>query len=186
MVMPRFGAGDAIYILPQYAHLHPANTAEVIRVVPDTYHPMFNEYVVEFADGSQATVMEFQIIEDVPGYNTDIARLVLSSQHQPLTAHVRGVTAIGQIILRTPGYDIDMTIQVTKLHTSIMGQVLERATTNLLKDLEVRLMKDSKLITTTGSDSVGIFKFRDVPSGPLNIVVVIPQTTRRIFGAFSI
>src|SRR2546425_8327082 len=115
-----------------------------------------------------------------------IARLVLSSQHQPLTAHVRGVTAIGQIILRTPGYDIDMTIQVTKSHTSIMGQVLERATTNLLKDLEVRLMKDSKLIITTGSDSVGIFKFRDVPSGPLNIVVVIPQTTRRIFGAFSI
>jgi len=57
MVMPRFGAGDAIYILPQYAHLHPANTAEVIRVVPDTYRPMFNEYVVEFADGSQATVM---------------------------------------------------------------------------------------------------------------------------------
>src|SRR5213594_5024602 len=87
MVMPRFGAGDAIYILPQYAHLHPANTAEVIRVVPDTYRPMFNKYVVEFADGSQATVMEFQIIEDVPGYNTDIARLVLSSQHQPLTAH---------------------------------------------------------------------------------------------------
>jgi len=67
-----------------------------------------------------------------------------------------------------------------------MGQVLERATTNLLKDLEVRLMKDSKLIITTGSDSVGIFKFRDVPSGPLNILVVIPQNMRRIFGAFSI
>src|SRR3989442_8638542 len=87
MVMPRFGAGDAIYILPQYAHLHPANTAEVIRVVPDRYRPMFNEYVVKFSVVSQATVMEFQIIEHVPGFNTDIPSLVLSSQHQPLKAH---------------------------------------------------------------------------------------------------
>jgi len=122
----------------------------------------------------------------VPGYNTDIARLVLSSQHQPLTAHVRGVTAIGQIILRTPGYDIDMTIQVTKSHTSIMGQVLERATTNLLKDLEVRLMREGMLITTTMADTLGAFKFSDAPRSTLNILVVIPQRSSRILGAFSL
>jgi len=33
--------------------------------------------------------------------------------------------------------------------------------------------------------SLVVFKFRNVPVGPLN-VVVIPQTTRRICGAFSI
>ncbi len=182
IITPAFGAGDPVYILPKYAHLYPAKTGRVIGVVPDRHRPIFNEYVVQFADGSQITVMEFQIIEDVLNYTTDIAHVTLPSQHN---GALRGSASSGQMILQTAGYDIDMTIRATT-HTTIMGQVIERGTTNLLNDLDVRLMKESMLITVARSDSVGAFEFRNVPSGTLNILVVIPQTMTRILGTFPI
>jgi len=67
-----------------------------------------------------------------------------------------------------------------------MGQVLERGTKTLLKDLEVRLMKESRPIRTVISDSLGAFKFSDIPHGSFNILVIIPQYLCRILGAFSI
>src|SRR3954469_8748249 len=127
MVMALFTAGDAIYILPKYAHLYPGPSAKVIRVVPDPYRSMFNGYVVEFPGGSKAGLMEYQIIEDLPNYNTDIARLIVASQHQTTAAHVRGHTPGSQIVLQTPEYDIDMSIRVNKSDTSLIGQVLERS-----------------------------------------------------------
>src|SRR5262245_16584509 len=139
MVMPCFASGNPVYILPKFAHLYPANKGVVIAVTPDAFRPMFNEYTVEFADRSNARLMEFQIIEDVPNYTTEIARLTLHSQHQSSAVHVRGGTSSCQMILQAAGYDIDMAIRVTKTHTTIMGQVLQRGTTNLLKDLDVRL-----------------------------------------------
>jgi len=79
-----------------------------------------------------------------------------------------------------------MRIDTTKSRVSTIGQVLERGTRNLLKDLEVRLMKESMLITTAMSDTLGVFKFSDVPRGSLNILAVIPQHSSRILGTFSI
>lgn len=67
-----------------------------------------------------------------------------------------------------------------------MGQVLERGTKNLLKNLDVRLMKESMQIATTVSDSLGIFKFSNLSWGALNVLVVVPQYSLRILGGFWI
>jgi hypothetical protein len=186
--MLRFKPNDAVFILPKYAHLYPGHSAVVTSVVTaDPFRPVFNEYALEFPDGSSAKLFEFQIIEDVLNFRTFIASLVFDSREYPGTAGTRGLPPPGrQVILQTPGFDLDMRIHTTESRASTMGQVLERGTKNLLKDLEVRLMKESMTIRTVISDSLGVFKFSDAPQGWLNILVVIPQCSSRILGAFSI
>jgi hypothetical protein len=186
--MQRFKANDPVFILPRYAHLYPANTAMVTDVTADPFRPMFNEYALEFADHSIAKLFEFQIIEDVPNYQTHIASLVFDSlQHAGPTPGpvARGLPSGRQIILQTPGFHVDMRIRTTKWRASTMGQVLERGTRSLMKDLEVRLLREGMPITTAITDNVGVFKFTDVPRGSLNILVVIPQSLSRILGALS-
>jgi hypothetical protein len=185
--MQRFKPNDAVFILPKYAHLYPGNSAVVMSLTIDPFRPMFNEYVLEFPDGSIAKLFEFQIIEDVPNYATIIASLVFDSRQQSRTVHTRGQASSGrQIILQASGFDLDMRIRTTNSRASIMGQVLERGTKSLLKNLDVRLMKEAMPVTMTKSDNLGIFKFTDVLRGSLNILVVIPQYFSRILGAFSI
>jgi len=184
--MQRFKQEDAIFILPRYARLYPGHSGVVTGATADPFRPMFNEYAVEFPDRSSASLFEFQIIEDVPSYTTLIASIVFDSLGQAALPGSRGNPPGRQIILRTPGFDMDMRIDTTKSRVSTIGQVLERGTRNLLKDLEVRLMKESMLITTAMSDTLGVFKFSDVPRGSLNILAVIPQHSSRILGTFSI
>jgi len=184
--MLRFKPNDAVFILPRYSHLYPGHSAVVTGVSADPFRPMFNEYALEFPDRSSARLFEFQIIEDVLNFTTFIASLVFDSLEHPATAGARGLPPGRQIILQTPGFDLDMRIHTTKSSASTMGQVLERGTKNLLKDLEVSLMRQSMVITTAMSDNLGVFKFSDTPPGLLNILVVIPQYSSRILGAFSI
>ena len=184
--MERFKPKDAVFILPRYAHLYPGSPAVVTGVTADPFRPMFNEYALEFADHSNAKLFEFQIIEDVPNYQTFIASLVFDSQQETPKAEARGLPSGRQIILQTPGFHVDMRIRTTKWHASTMGQVLERGTMNLLKDLEVRLMREGMPLTTVISDNVGVFKFNDIPRGSLNILVVIPQCLSRILGTLSL
>ncbi len=184
-IMLRFKPNDAVFILPRYAKLYPGHSAIVTGATADPFRSMFNEYTVEFADRSSANLFEFQIIEDALNYTTFIASLVFDSQKHPAAVGDRGLPSGRQLIFQTPGFDLDMRIHATKSRASAMGQVLERGTKNLLKGLEVRLMKQSILITTAGSDSLGDFKFSDVPHGSLNILVIIPQRSSRILGEFS-
>src|SRR5207248_2421470 len=132
--MLRFKPNDPVFILPRYAHLYPDHSAVVIGVTADPVRP-FNEYTLEFADRSRARVLEFQIIEDVPHYTTFIASLVFDSREHPDTTVTRGLPSGRQIILQTPGFDLDMRIQTTKWRATTMGQVLERGAKSLLKDL---------------------------------------------------
>ena len=184
--MQRFKPNDAVFILPKFAHLYPGNSALVISANPDLFRPMFNEDTVQFADGSVAPLYEFQLIEDVPTYNTTVADLVFDSQLQPVITPTRGPSAARHIILQTTGFDIDMKISIANSLASIVGQVLERATKTFLPNLEVRLMKEGIPISTTTSDSVGMFKFNNVSRGSLNILVVIPQHFLRILGPLPI
>src|SRR5712692_8785589 len=181
--MLRFKPKEAVFILPRYAHLYPGHSALVKSVTADPFRPMFNEYTLEFHDRSSAKLFEFQIIEDVLNYTTLIASLVFDGREHTATQGTRGLPSGRQIILQTPGFDLDIRIHKTKSSASTMGQVLERGTKNLLKDLEVSLMKESMPITTVISDSLGTFKFSDIPHGSLNILVVIPQYLSRILGA---
>ena len=184
--MQRFKQNDAVFILPKYAHLYPGNTAVVTNVITDPFRPMFNEYALEFPDRSNAKLFEFQIIEDVPSYKTFVASVLFDSRQQASTIGVRGEPSGGQIILQTPGFHVDMRIRATKTAASIMGQVFERGAKDLLRDLEVCLMKEGMPITTTISDTLGVFKFSHVPRGSLNTLVVIPQYFSRILGTFLI
>jgi hypothetical protein len=185
-VMLRFKPNDAVFILPRYAHLYPGHSAVITGVTADPFSQVFNEYALEFPDGSSAKLLEFQIIEDVLNCTTFIASLVFDNREHPGTMVTRGLPSGRQIILQTPGFDLDMRIHTTKSRATVMGQVLERGAKSLLKDLEVRLMKESMPIRTVISDSVGAFKFSDVRYGPFNILVAIPQHRSRILGAFSI
>jgi hypothetical protein len=184
--MERFKSGDAVFILPRYAHLYSGHSAVVTAAKPDRLRPMFNEYTLQFPDGSGATMFEFQLIDDIPAYATVIADLAFDSRQQMAATQARGHASGSQILLQTKDFDIDLKIRTTRARGSIMGQVLERGTATLLPHVEIRLMKDGTPLDTTTSDAAGAFKFSDVSRGSLNILVVIPKRSLRILGAFSI
>ena len=59
--MHGFAIGDRVVVLPRYADLYPKDGGVVIEVKLDPFRSAFNEYKIEFADGSTADVFEFQI-----------------------------------------------------------------------------------------------------------------------------
>ena len=62
-VVQHFEIGDSVLILPRYARLYASESGVIVAVIPDPFRRAFNEYTVEFPDGSTATVFEFQIRE---------------------------------------------------------------------------------------------------------------------------
>ncbi len=184
--MQRFKPNDAVFILPKFAHLYPDCSAVVRSVRTNQFRPMFNEYTVEFATGSSAKLFEFQFIEDVPNYKTLIAGVISDSRQRATAGQHFGHASGRQLILQTRAFDLERIISTTDSRASVMGQVLERRTRNLLKNVEVRLMKEGMPIHTATSDNHGIFKFSDVACGQLNVLVVIPQYSSRVLGTFSI
>ena len=65
--MQRFNIGDRVVILPRFADLYSTNSGVVVEVRLDPFRPMFNDYKIEFADGSTARLFEFQIGKAVDG-----------------------------------------------------------------------------------------------------------------------
>src|SRR5437763_11637128 len=124
--MQRFKIGDPVLILPKFAHLYPTESGTVVLVESDPFRPIFNEYTIEFPNGSRAHLFEFQLLESDPNYETLIAVLVFDSNRQPALTDMRGLRAGRQIVLRTRLIDIDIRIQSTKSRASIVGQVLEQ------------------------------------------------------------
>src|SRR5215472_1278145 len=99
--MPRFKPYDVVFILPKFAHLYPGHSAVVTGVTADPFRSMFNEYALEFPDGSTAKLFEFQIIEDVLNFTTLIASLVFDSRKSQGTTVTRGLPSGRQILLQT-------------------------------------------------------------------------------------
>jgi len=184
--MQRFNIGDPVLILPKFAHLYPGTSGTVVNTKSDPFRPMFNEYTVSFDDGSTADLFEFQILEDGLNYKTLMAVLTFDSQQNFATSQMPGEDSGRQIILQTSAVDINMTIQLNKFRAAIIGHILEKSSTNLVNGADVRLLKESVPIHATISDNAGVFKFSGVSRGPLNILVVFPTTSLRIFASFSI
>jgi hypothetical protein len=184
--MQRFKPGDAIYILPKFAHLYPGSSATVLSARRDPHQALFNTYVVEFADRSSSAVFDFQIIDNLPEYKTLIATVALDSRQHTVATESRGKTSSEQILLQTGRFDLDINIRAGKSRASLMGQILETGTNNLLKQVAVRLIKQGTPISTTTSDAVGAFKFADFPRGSFNVLMVIPQYSVRILGEFTV
>ena len=61
--MQRFKVDDRVVVLPRFAHLYPREVGVVMGVELDPYRPMFNEYKIQFPDGSIANLFQFQIRE---------------------------------------------------------------------------------------------------------------------------
>ena len=178
---------EAVFILPKYAHLYPASCGVICSVSADRSRSVFNEYTVQFADGSKATVLEFQLIEALPDYETLVADVVFDSRIQLAETNARGKTSSVQIVFQANDFDVDLKIRTDQSsRASILAQVLGRNAVGLLKGLEIRLMREGTAIAATVSDRNGVFEFSSVPAGPLNLLVVIPQRHLRILGAFSI
>jgi hypothetical protein len=184
--MQRFKVGERILILPKFANLFPNKSGLVMGIRPDPLRPMFNEYSIKFPDGSTANLFEFQILEDDPSYQTFIATLAFDSHQQATAAQTRGQPPDRNIILQTQTFDIDMRIHPGKSQTSIIGQILERGSAQVLKKADVTLMKENVPISTTTTDNVGTFVFRVAASGVLNIQIIDRGNLVRILGMFSI
>jgi hypothetical protein len=183
--MERFKPGDAVLIIPKFAHLYAGTAAVVVRVKRDRFRDMFNEYIVEFADRSTARLFEFQIMEAAPDFETIIANCAFDSRYDETKGQTRGELSGRRVLLETPAFHIDIRIRPEEPKgPSIVGQVLERSTNSYLKSLEVRLLLEAIPLDTTISDSLGVFEFLDVPEGSLNILVLIPNHSARIFGSF--
>ena len=184
--MQRFRPDDRVFILPKYAHLYPENFAVVVGVTADPFRPMFNEYRIQFADHFEANIFEFQVIEDLANYKTSVASIVFASHQETRSADSRAPVGGRQIILQTPAFHLEMGIYKSKSLASILGRTLKRDTNEVLKDIDVRLMKEAMPVAAVVSDTVGVFRFRHVPHGSLNILVTIHQFFHRILGAFSV
>ena len=185
-VMERFKTGDAVFIIPKFAHLYVDVAGVVVDVKADQFRQMFNEYTVEFTDRSTATLFEFQILEAAPNLTTIAADCIFDSEHDEPQGNTRGDWVGRRVLLETPTFHIDLKIQEGDTRgPSIMGQVLERSTNSQLSGLEVRLMREAIPVDAAISDSFGVFEFKNVPEGSLNILVVIPRHSARIFGSFS-
>lgn len=180
----RFKPGDGVYIIPKFAHLYSDVGAVVIEVRADPYRPMFNEYTLEFRDGSIARMLEFQIIEAAPGFETLIASCTFDSQQNEGTSDTRGQMTARRVLLETPAFHIDMRIRMVESRRSLLGQILQRETNNELTGIGVRLLREAMPVNAAVSDSLGVFEFAEVPQGSLNIVIAIPQHSTRIFGTF--
>jgi hypothetical protein len=184
--MQRFRKSDPVFILPRFADLYPDRSGIVIATKEDPFRPMFNSYTLQFPDRSTGNLFEFQIIENPPHYTTLIAVVAFDSQRDTPQIHMRGQGIKRQILLQTPANDVHLRIETSKTRASIMGQVLERRTNNLLKPVEVSLLKEATPTNKMTSDSEGIFKFSDAPRGTISILLVIPEDSCRILGEISI
>jgi hypothetical protein len=184
--MQRFKKGDRVLLLPKFAHLYNGSSAVVIGFKRDPFRSMFNDYTIQFRDGSTANLFEFQIIDDLPAYTTLIAVLAFDSHKQTTQPEARGSKTHRQVLLQTPPFDLDIKILTSKSRASIMGHVLDRSTSSVLRPVEVSLMNEGAPIEKIISDSTGLFKFNGVPRGPANILAVLPHHLARILGEISI
>jgi hypothetical protein len=185
--MQRFKSDDRVLILPKFAHLYPAVRGIVRAVKPDPMRSVFNEYTVEFTYGVKANIFEFQLLEDLPNYITLVANVAFDSTLQMAQTRARGQSDGTHIVLNVNDFDVDLKIRHNKgMHVSILGQVLERGTSSLIEKLEVELMRESVPVMAARGDENGVFKFTQVPIGPLNILATMPQRLLRVFGAFAI
>jgi hypothetical protein len=185
--MQRFKPGDAVFILPKFAHLYSSSSGTVRDARRDPFRSIFNEYAVEFADGSSANVFEFQLIEDSPDCKTLVADVVFDSREQLAKTGARGQASRVQVVFHAGGFDVDLKIQGQEsIGRSMLGQVLETDASDLPKQVHVRLMQEGVSLATADTDDDGIFEFGQVPAGSLNILVGIPEHHVRIIGGFSL
>jgi hypothetical protein len=62
-----FKVGDRIRLRSRFTRLYSPDPGVVVGVVLDPMRSLFNEYTIQFPDGSMTTVFHFQIYPDKSG-----------------------------------------------------------------------------------------------------------------------
>ena len=79
--MQRFKIDESVLILTQFAHLYPSHSGVVIRVRPDPFRTTFNEYTIQFPDGSTADLRKTTAV-GVTYHGTADAQLATAGRKQ--------------------------------------------------------------------------------------------------------
>jgi hypothetical protein len=183
--MQRFKAGDRALILPKFAALYPDSTGVVVSGTADPFRAAFNEYILEFPKGTRASVFEFQIVPDYPEYQLSVGTISFDTQkHVSPKAGKDG--ADRHLILKTDNIIVDLRIRFEKHGPSILGHIYENPSTRFISSADISLLKEGTTIQKATTNKFGTFRFDRVPTGMLNIDVLIPSHLVRFLCTFSI
>jgi hypothetical protein len=185
--MPRFSVGDKVLLLDKFARSYSGHVGTVVKVKVDMLRTLFDEYTLEFSDQSTGTFFDFQIIEDSSKYrDTTVAVVTFDSNHQKPSMPLRGSAAARQILLQTDDADIHLRISSTAVGTMLFGQILGKDPDQFPPEMEVRLLQDTRPIDVATTNSLGEFRFGNVPHGALNLEILLRANLSRIVGTFTI
>src|SRR6185369_5331149 len=107
-----------------------------------------------------------------------IARIVFNSLDTPLTAGLRGSSDGQQILFSTD--NIDIHLQIFREKPLIMGQLLERSNHEFIGGARIGILQDGELVDTTISNSLGEFRFSELPRGHVQLQADLPSKLRVI------
>ena len=183
--MPRFSVSDTVLVLSKFARGHPSNVGIVAKVKVDMLRPLFDEYLVEFSDGSTGTLFDFQLLEDTSHYQTILATLKLDSSGETGSIPMRGAATARQIVFQSDDVDIHLRITPSPTGTRILGQILGKNGSQFPPQMEVRLLLEGKPIDVAMTNDLGEFRFGKAPEGTLTVEILIRANLSRILGTFS-
>ena len=61
-----FKTGDRVSVHQRFARIFPQSSGVIVDVELDPFRPLFNEYIVQFTDGSRASAFQFQLARPKP------------------------------------------------------------------------------------------------------------------------
>jgi hypothetical protein len=110
------------------------------------------------------------------------ARVLFDSTLAPAVAGVRGAGDCQQLLFRAP--DVDVHLRISGKPRVILGQLLERKAGRFLFGVPVGLLLADQPIEATITDTLGEFRFGNVPSGSLQLYADL--SSYRLISDFTI
>ena len=107
-----------------------------------------------------------------------LARIVFNSLDTPLTAGLRGSAEGQQILFSTD--NIDIHLQIFREKPLMLGQIMERSNHEFIAGARVGILQEDELIDSTVSNSLGEFRFTELPRGHVQIYADLPSKLRVI------
>jgi hypothetical protein len=107
-----------------------------------------------------------------------LARIVFNSLDTPLTAGLRGSAEGQQILFSTD--NIDIHLQIFREKPLMLGQLMERSNHEFIAGARVGILQEGELIDSTVSNSLGEFRFTELPRGHVQLYADLPSKLRVI------
>jgi hypothetical protein len=107
-----------------------------------------------------------------------LARIVFNSLDTPLTAGLRGSAEGQQILFSTD--NIDIHLQIFREKPLMLGQIMERSNHEFIAGARVGILQEGELLDSTVSNSLGEFRFTELPRGHVQLYADLPSKLRVI------